>query len=197
MKALTRHLNTQPHLQRRTSVACSLTLALLLAGSASAQAQTADAAKVESFISQATTVAGDDMKAPLQLCKTATEPQPTEEQEHAALAKLMTNSYVPPAKVFDNLYFLGTSWVSGVGSDHAQGHHPVRCPGQRPGGQGLDRRRPEETRPEPERYQVHRRDACPRRSLWRCELSGRALSPQGHHERRRLGRTGKAKAAVR
>ena len=98
-------------LPRHTSIAAALAFGLSTFG-ASVAAQTADPAKVDAFIAKATSVAGDDMKAPLQLCKTATAPQPTEEQEHATLAKLMANSTVPPAKVFDNLYFLGTSWVS-------------------------------------------------------------------------------------
>ena len=87
--------------------------ALALSASFSVAAQTADPAKVNEFIGKATAAAGDDMLAPLQLCKAATAThQPTEEEEHVGLAKLMANSYVPPAKVFDNLYFLGTSWVS-------------------------------------------------------------------------------------
>jgi metallo-beta-lactamase class B len=108
MKPLLRQLLKHQH--RRTSIAAALALALFAASRA--QAQSADPAQVDALIAQATNAAGDDMKAPLQLCKTATAPQPSEQQEHAELAKLMTNSYLPPAKVFDNLYFLGTSWVS-------------------------------------------------------------------------------------
>jgi metallo-beta-lactamase class B len=90
-----------------------LILSMSMAMSTPSLAQTGNPAEVDEFVAKATRVAGEDMKAPLQLCKAATQThEPTEEEQHAGLAKLMANSYVPPAKAFDNLYFLGTSWVS-------------------------------------------------------------------------------------
>ena len=100
-----------PALSRPAVLLASTTFALML--SIGARAQTADPARVNDFIVKATAVAGADMKAPLQLCKSATAAhEPTEAELHAGLATQMANSYVPPAKVFDNLYFLGTRFVS-------------------------------------------------------------------------------------
>jgi metallo-beta-lactamase class B len=98
-----------PHLIG-SSLLCGLAGAVLCLGVA---AQTPDPEQVKSLIAQATAVAGTDMKAPLVLCKAATElAQPTDDQMHALLVTAMSNSYAEPVKVFDNLYFLGTTWVS-------------------------------------------------------------------------------------
>ncbi|MGA2553002.1 MAG: MBL fold metallo-hydrolase [Burkholderiaceae bacterium] len=97
----------------RSSVLATALGLILSALSVLALGQTADPAEVDAAITKATRIAGDDMKAPLELCKTATQTSElSEEQMHVQLANMMANSYVPPARVFDNLYFLGTSWVS-------------------------------------------------------------------------------------
>lgn len=93
-----------------------------LLGAATSFAQTANQSLVQYNIAQATTIAGSDMIAPLSLCKTATETSsPTEEQLHDAVHKAMANSYAEPVKVFDNLYFLGTTWVSAWALKTSQG----------------------------------------------------------------------------
>lgn len=87
--------------------------AAALAVCLAATAQTPDPERMNAAIAAATQAAGSDMQAPLALCDAAIKPlAPTEDQLHAGLQKAMAGSYLSPVQVFDNLYFLGTTWVS-------------------------------------------------------------------------------------
>jgi metallo-beta-lactamase class B len=67
-------------------------------------------ATVQAHVDTATRLAGADLQPLLSLCKPAPAVRPKVD-EHDLMA-LITKPSPPPAKAFDNLYFLGDSWVS-------------------------------------------------------------------------------------
>src|SRR5689334_2235128 len=101
---------------RITNKAVILVLAMaaaLLAAGPPGRAQQGDAAATRAQVDAATKIAGTDLRHFLELC-TPMEPPPrsTSPGEPNPLAALMANSAVEPMKVFENLYFVGTKWVS-------------------------------------------------------------------------------------
>jgi len=67
-------------------------------------------ATVQAHIAAATTAAGSDLTQLLSLCKPAPAERP--KGNDTQLAALIDKPAPPPGKAFDNLYFLGDSWVS-------------------------------------------------------------------------------------
>jgi metallo-beta-lactamase class B len=78
-----------------------------------ALAQQSDEATAKAQVEAATKIADSDLRHFLGLC-TPMEPPPRVAGPDAPnpLAALMANSAVEPMKIFDNLYFVGTKWVS-------------------------------------------------------------------------------------
>jgi metallo-beta-lactamase class B len=102
----------------RTGARCAaLAAAALLAGCASsprapAVQAPASQATVDAHVAEARRVAGEDLKMLLPLC----EPQPATRASgpavDASLARLIAQAPPEPGQVFDNLYFVGSAWVS-------------------------------------------------------------------------------------
>jgi metallo-beta-lactamase class B len=67
-------------------------------------------ATVQAHVDAATRLAGDDLKPFLALCKPAPATRPT--VDAADLAAQIAKPSPPPGKAFDNLYWVGDSWVS-------------------------------------------------------------------------------------
>lgn len=67
-------------------------------------------AMVQGHVAAATSTAGSDLKQLLDLCKPAPAVRPT--VNDAQLGALIAKPSPPPGKAFDNLYYLGDSWVS-------------------------------------------------------------------------------------
>ena len=86
--------------------------ALLLAGCANVAEPPASRASVDAHVAEARRVAGEDLKMLLPLC----EPQPATRaggpDVDARLARLIAQAPPQPGQVFDNLYFVGSAWVS-------------------------------------------------------------------------------------
>lgn len=70
----------------------------------------ANEAKVKAHIEVAERAAGDDLKAFLRLCQPAPVDRPTVSDE--ALAKLIATPGPDASAAFDNLFYLGSGWVS-------------------------------------------------------------------------------------
>src|SRR5471030_3226248 len=90
--------------------------ALLLAGLVTlAACETTPAAPpvsevtVQAHVDTATRLAGADLQPLLSLCKPAPAVRPKVDEHD--LAALIAKPSPPPGKAFDNLYFLGDSWV--------------------------------------------------------------------------------------
>src|SRR5919202_2040460 len=56
--------------------------------------------------------AGADLQPFLALCRERADPVPDPALLHQSLERLMANSATPPGRAFDNLYYVGTTWVS-------------------------------------------------------------------------------------
>ncbi len=84
--------------------------ALALAISVQAQSPPGTQATVQAHVDAATKLAGSDLEPLLAICKPASPTRPT--VKDADLAALIDKPAPPPARAFDNLYFLGDSWVS-------------------------------------------------------------------------------------
>lgn len=90
---------------------------LLVAVAASACAgpgtRSASPASVEAHVARATRLAGDDLKRLVRLCQPqpATRPSSGPETDRN-IAKLIDQPPPEPGQAFDNLYFVGSAWVS-------------------------------------------------------------------------------------
>lgn len=80
----------------------------LLLGACAHQAATP--ASMQAHLDAAKQAAGSDLGAFLNLCKPASPTRPVITDE--ALLKMMAAPAVAPAKAFDNLYYVGSGWVS-------------------------------------------------------------------------------------
>jgi metallo-beta-lactamase class B len=89
-----------------------LAAAVLLGGCASAIAPPASQSTVDAHVAEARRLARDDLKMLLPLC----EPQPATRAGgpgvDARIAQLIAQAPPQPGQVFDNLYFVGSAWVS-------------------------------------------------------------------------------------
>lgn len=88
-------------------------LVAILAAARAAYAQQADSALVKAHVAAATRAAGSDLRSIFNLCKTAEDTAPPNFEElHQRMLKAMATGSVEPMRVFDNLYFVGSKWVS-------------------------------------------------------------------------------------
>src|ERR1051325_1194406 len=69
-------------------------------------------ATVAAHVAEAKRLAGSDLGALMVLCNPAPATRPSQEQVDQAIAGYIARPAPPPAKVFDNLYFVGANWVS-------------------------------------------------------------------------------------
>ncbi|HKX44090.1 MAG TPA: MBL fold metallo-hydrolase [Burkholderiaceae bacterium] len=69
-------------------------------------------ASVDRYVAEAKQLAGDDLKSLLPLCNPQPATRPSEEAVHAQLERAIAASAPEPGPAFDNLYFVGSSWVS-------------------------------------------------------------------------------------
>ena len=83
---------------------------LVLATCAQAQSPPVTEARVQAHVDAATKLTGSDLQPLLALCTPASPTRP--KGNDADLAALIDKPAPPPARAFDNLYFLGDSWVS-------------------------------------------------------------------------------------
>lgn len=86
--------------------------AALAVAACTTPAPTASQVTVDAHVGRATATAGDDLKHLLRLC----QPQPGQRPSQAAVDQLLERAIaLPPpehGQVFDNLYFVGSSFVS-------------------------------------------------------------------------------------
>lgn len=92
------------------SAAWMLALAAAAWTSTAAQAADATEARVNAHLAKAQQAAGDDLKPWLRLCQPASASRPTVTNE--GLARLIATPGPAAAAAFDNLYYLGSGWVS-------------------------------------------------------------------------------------
>ena len=85
-----------------------------------AQGPSVSEATVQGHIAAATTAAGDDLKPLLSLCKAAPAARPTVD-DHTLQQMINKQPLPPPGRAFDNLYFLGSAWVSAWAIDTPDG----------------------------------------------------------------------------
>jgi metallo-beta-lactamase class B len=67
---------------------------------------------ISRYVSQAERLAGDDLKPWLALCKPAPALRPSQEVVDKLLASQIARAAPEPGKAFDNLYYVGSAWVS-------------------------------------------------------------------------------------
>lgn len=103
----------------------SFGVALALAGCASAPFPLSNSApsdrSVQAHIDKATAAAGTDLSFLLPLCKAPSATEPSPEEMNKGIAAQIARPAPPPAKVFDNLYFVGGSWSSAWAIDTPDG----------------------------------------------------------------------------
>jgi metallo-beta-lactamase class B len=87
-------------------------LIAVLACAAAAPAVAASTATVEAHVAAARAAAGADLDALVGLCKPASTKKPSAEESLAVLAAQIRRPAPPPGRAFDNLYFVGSAWVS-------------------------------------------------------------------------------------
>lgn len=76
---------------------------------------------VAAHVAEAERLAGDAQKPLLGLCKAAPAARPPQAAVDRLLAAMIARPAPPPAKVFDNLYFVGAAWVSAWAVRTSQG----------------------------------------------------------------------------
>jgi metallo-beta-lactamase class B len=93
----------------------SFGVALALAGCTSAPHPSLNSAPsdrtVQAHVDKATAAAGNDLTFLLPLCKVPSATEPSPEEMNKGIAAQIARPAPPPAKVFDNLYFVGGAWA--------------------------------------------------------------------------------------
>lgn len=96
--------------------------AVAVLGAAScAQIPPASQETIASYVSEAERLAGSDLKALLVLCKPAPAVRPPKELIDKFLAAQIARPAPEPGRAFDNLYFVGSAWVSAWAIKTSQG----------------------------------------------------------------------------
>lgn len=96
--------------------------AVALLGVAScAQVPPASQESISGYVSEAERLAGNDLKALLVLCKPAPAARPSQEIIDKLLAAMIARPAPEPGRAFDNLYFVGSAWVSAWAIRTSQG----------------------------------------------------------------------------
>jgi metallo-beta-lactamase class B len=99
-----------------------LTAAAAVLGAAScAQTPPASQETISTYVTEAERLAGDDLKALLVLCKPAPAARPPQEAIDKLLAAMIARPAPEPGQAFDNLYFVGSAWVSAWAIKTSQG----------------------------------------------------------------------------
>jgi metallo-beta-lactamase class B len=102
-----------------------LSAALALAGCANAPTSTSQSApsdrSIQAHVDKANAAAENDLTFLLPLCKAPTSTEPSPEEMNKVIAAQIARPAPPPAKVFDNLYFLGGAWSSAWAIDTPDG----------------------------------------------------------------------------
>lgn len=99
-----------------------LLVAALAFGAAScAQVPPASQASVSGYVSEAERLAGSDLKPLLVLCKPAPAARPPQALIDKLLAAMIARPAPEAGRAFDNLYFVGSAWVSAWAIKGTQG----------------------------------------------------------------------------
>jgi hypothetical protein len=148
------------------------------------QAQQANPTASQAHIDAATTAAGTDLRGWLTLCRPV-DPPPQNGATSAnnpRVALIGENSAAEPMQVFDNLFFLGTKWVSAWAIRTSEGiilidalNNDDEVEWSIVGGLRRLRLDPAQIK--------SRHQARARRPLRRCQLPRREVSSAGGHER--------------
>ena len=92
-----------------------------LLAAACAQVPPASQETISNYLAQAEQLAGSDLKALLGLCKPAPATRPSQELVDKFLAAQIARPAPEPGRAFDNLYFVGSAWVSAWAIKTSQG----------------------------------------------------------------------------
>ena len=106
------------HSRRRWSL---VTLAVLSACSTPAPRPPATAASVAAHVARATAMAGEDLKGLMPLCNAAPTQRPEQAVVDRGIAAQIARTPPEPGRAFDNLYFVGSAWVSAWVLDTPEG----------------------------------------------------------------------------
>lgn len=98
-----------------------LAAALALGAASCAQVPPASQETISGYVSEAERLAGGDLKALLVLCKPAPAKRPPQELVDKLLAAMIARPAPEPGRAFDNLYFVGSAWVSAWAIRTSQG----------------------------------------------------------------------------
>ena len=86
-----------------------------------AQVPPASQESISGYVSEAGRLAGNDLKALLVLCKPAPAARPPQALIDKLLAAMIARPAPEPGQAFDNLYFVGSAWVSAWAIKTSQG----------------------------------------------------------------------------
>ena len=97
------------------------TAAFLFGAAAHAQIPSASQETISGYVSEAERLSGNDLKPWLALCKPAPAVRPSQEIVDKLLASQIARAAPEPGKAFDNLYYVGSAWVSAWAISTSQG----------------------------------------------------------------------------
>ena len=86
-----------------------------------AQVPPASQESISGYVGEAERLAGSDLKALLVLCKPAPAARPSQAAIDKLLAAMIARPAPEPGRAFDNLYFVGSAWVSAWAIKTSQG----------------------------------------------------------------------------
>ncbi len=94
------------------SIVLVAAVGLLAACSTPAPRAPATQARVDAYVAEATRLAGEDLKGLLPLCNAAAVARPPQETVDQGIATQIARPPPAPGKAFDNLFYVGSAWVS-------------------------------------------------------------------------------------
>ena len=97
------------------------TAAIVLSALAHAQTPPASQETISGYVSEAERLAGKDLQPWLALCKPAPAVRPAQELVDKLLASQIARAAPEPGKAFDELYYVGSAWVSAWAIKTSQG----------------------------------------------------------------------------
>jgi hypothetical protein len=137
-------------------------------------------------VAEAERLAGSDLKPWLALCQPAPAVRPAQEVVDKLLAAQISRAAPEPGKAFDELYYVGSAWVSAWAIKTSQGIILIDALNNGPEAERLIDGADAQARARSRGYPADYRDARARRSLWRRGVPGAALPLWGRGERDRL-----------